>query len=87
MIESEFETPAITEVEALLLARESHSNRFQKKTFPPSINYLQSYVNPNSSSSQDCSSSSHGNYGRSSFSDRGVERLKELNQFSPMTMI
>ena len=43
IIESKFETPPITEVEALLLAHESRATRFQKKVLP-SINYTQSYI-------------------------------------------
>jgi len=39
VIESKFETPPIMEVEALLLAHESRTNRFQKKIFS-SVNTL-----------------------------------------------
>lgn len=42
LIESKFETPPITEVEALLLARESCANRHQTKFFPPSVHYSHS---------------------------------------------
>ena len=53
VIESKFETPTIVEVEVLLLAHESWSNRFSKKAFSPSMNYTQPYVNPNYSNSHD----------------------------------
>jgi len=43
VIESKFETPPISEVEALLLTHESRATRFQKKVLP-SINYTQSYT-------------------------------------------
>ena len=43
LIESKFETPPITEVETLLLAHESRTNRFQQKIFP-SVNYSQAYA-------------------------------------------
>ena len=53
--ESKFETPPITEVEALLFAHESYTNRFQKKFFPPLVNYSNSYENPSSARLQVCS--------------------------------
>jgi len=43
VIESKFEMPPISEVEALLLAHEYRVTRFQKKVLP-SINYTQSYT-------------------------------------------
>ena len=69
VIESKFVTPPIAEVEVLLLAHESRSNRFSKKSFCPSMNYTQLYVNPNSSS-HDCGGYTHRNADRSSYSDR-----------------
>nr|KYP50321.1 hypothetical protein KK1_027896 [Cajanus cajan] len=44
VIESKFATPPIAEVEALLLAHESRSNRFRKQSFSPSINYTHGYA-------------------------------------------
>nr|KYP58796.1 hypothetical protein KK1_014218 [Cajanus cajan] len=57
VIESKFITPPIAEVEVLLLAYESRSNRFRKQSFSPSINYTQGY--------------SRGGVSSGSFRDRG----------------
>jgi len=67
VIESKFETLPIMEVEALLLAHESRTNRFQQKIFP-SVNYSEAYVA--NTRSQVRTNNFHGNFGLSS-ADRG----------------
>lgn len=69
--ESKFETPPISEVEALLFAHESYTNRFQKKFFPPPVIYSNSYENPSSARLQVCSNNFCGNFSHS-FSDWGA---------------
>lgn len=60
LIESKFETPPITEVEALLLARESCANRHQTKFFPPSVHYSHSPSKSFVGGSFSCGGSKHG---------------------------
>lgn len=48
VIESKFDSPSIAEIEALLLAHESHTNRYRKQNLNSSLLYSNATPNPNS---------------------------------------